>query len=216
MYKLYCAQCTLIFLIVSCHFSIACTLSSLLLWFLSLIFILIYAIIGAVGGCNMRKESEDSKRLDETFRILNDRINYVYQFVMLYNSYVMSEHDYGTGHMVTMIEAHTLTYIEENPGTTVTELAKYWNKTKGALSQTVTRLVNKGLVSRHKTEQNAKTVLLYPTEDGRRLSQAHRLYNTIDISKTLNDLLKDCTMEEIDSFYKVLGSYIKLLKNDFE
>ncbi|MBT9779614.1 MarR family transcriptional regulator [Clostridium sp. MCC353] len=160
----------------------------------------------------MKKVSKESNQLDQTFRILNERTNCVYQFAMLYNSYIMSEHNYGTGQKVTMIEAHILAYIEENPGTTITALARYWNRTKGAISQTVARLVDKGLVSRHKSAMNAKTVLLYPTEEGRKLSQAHKLYNTIDLSRTLNELLKECTMEEIDSFYKVLGSYIKLLK----
>lgn len=159
---------------------------------------------------------KEQNNLNEKFHQLNDRQNNIYQFVMLYNDYIVSTHDYGMGQVVSMTEAHILTYIEENPGTTITNLAKYWNKTKGALSQTVSKLVDKGLVYRHKTENNAKTVLLFVTEEGLKLSKAHKLYDTIDIAKTLDDLLKECTIEEIESFYKVIGVYIKLLKNGFK
>jgi len=154
--------------------------------------------------------------IDETFHALNDRHNNIYQFVMKYNDYILSTHDYGEGIPLTMIEAHTLTYIEDNPGITVTELAAYWNKTKGAISQTVSRLEEKGLVIKKKKEGNAKNLHLYPTETGIRVSKAHKLYDTIDIAKTMGELRKECSAEEIESFYKVLAVYNKVIKNDFE
>ena len=83
---------------------------------------------------------QDDSFIDMTFHTLNERHNAIYQFVMRYNDYILSTHDYGEGIPMTMIEVHTLTYIEEHPGVTVTELAKYWGKTKGALSQTASRL----------------------------------------------------------------------------
>lgn len=93
-----------------------------------------------------------------------------------------------------MIEAHTLTYIEEHPGTTVTELSKYWGKTKGALSQTVTRLTEKGLVEKIKTADNAKNVRLYVTGTGARLSKSHKLFDTVDIAKIMGELRKECSV----------------------
>ena len=154
--------------------------------------------------------------IDETFHALNERHNNIYQFVMRYNDYIISTHDYGLGTPLTMIEAHTLTYIEENPGVTVTELAAYWNKTKGALSQTVSRLCEKGLVSKEKRDGNAKSVRLYPTETGITLSKAHKLYDTVDIAKTMGELRKECTPEEIDAFYKVISVYNQVIQRDFE
>lgn len=154
--------------------------------------------------------------IDETFHTLNERHNSIYQFVMRYNDYIISTHDYGLGILLSMIEAHTLTYIEENPGITVTELASYWNKTKGALSQTVSRLSDKGLVTKEKKEGNAKNVLLYATDIGVKLSKAHKLYDTIDIAKTMGELKKECSPEEIDNFYKVISVYNKVIQNDFE
>lgn len=66
--------------------------------------------------------------IDQTFHTLNERHNSIYQFVMRYNDYILSVHDYGEGIPMTMIEVHTLTYIEEHPGVTVTELANTGGK----------------------------------------------------------------------------------------
>lgn len=164
---------------------------------------------------NTNDTYEDSI-IDETFHTLNERHNNIYQFVMRYNDYILSTHEYGDGILLTMIEVHTLTYIEENPGVTVTQLAKYWNKTKAALSQTVSRLAEKGLVLKTKKEDNAKNVCLYPTELGIRLSKSHKLYDTLDITKTMGELKKECSVEEIEAFYKVISVYNKVIQKDFE
>ena len=55
-----------------------------------------------------------------------------------------------------MVEVHTLTIMEENPGIIVTEVALEWNHTKGDVSQTITKLENRGLIVRNKAENNAK------------------------------------------------------------
>ena len=36
-----------------------------------------------------------------------------------------------------MMEIHTLTYIDDRPGITATELSKLWHKSKSAISQTI-------------------------------------------------------------------------------
>jgi len=166
---------------------------------------------------NLNTSAKDADSIiNDTFHALNNRHNNIYQFVMRYNDYILSVHDYGEGVPLTMIEAHTLTYIEENPGITVTSLASYWDKTKGALSQTVSRLAEKGLVSKEKKEGDAKSVFLYATESGVKLSKAHKLYDTLDIAKTMGELRKECSAEEIDAFYKVISVYNKVIQKDFE
>lgn len=158
----------------------------------------------------------DIDEVDKNFHTLNNRHNNIYKFVMRYNEYILSSHDYGEGIPLSMIEVHTLTFIEENPGTTVTELAAYWNKTKGAISQMVTKLNNKNLVEKKKKENNGKTVHLYVTEIGEKLSKSHKIYDTIDIAKTMKELEKECTPEEIDTFFKVIAIYNKVIEKDFE
>jgi len=164
----------------------------------------------------MENDNKQNGMIDESFRALNERHNRIYQFVLMYNNYIFSTHDYGMGIPLTMIEAHTLTYIEDNPGCTATDLIYYWNRTKGSISQIVSHLEKSGLVEKRKKEGNKKTLYLYVTKLGAQLSKAHKLYDTIDIAKTMEHLKKECTAEEIESFYKVLDVYNQVIRKDFE
>lgn len=160
--------------------------------------------------------SPDPSFIDTTFQPLNNRHQIIYEFVMRYDDYIYDTHDYGTGVPLTMIESHTLTYIDDHPGTTVTELTRFWHKTKGAISQIVTRLEQNGLVSKQKKEDNAKLVRLYTTEAGARASNAHKMYDIIDITKTLGEIGEKCTPEEIDTFFRVMQVYYEVISKDFE
>ena len=165
----------------------------------------------------MRKiKADDAAAVDRKYRTLNSRYNNLYRFVMHYATYIYSTHSYGGAVPLTMIEVHTLSYIEDNPGTTSSELVRYWDKTKGAISQILTRLADCGLISKEKTKDDGKTIHLYVTEEGRRLSMAHKLYDINDIAKTVSHLRKECTAEEIDTFFKVIGVYNDVMRKDFE
>ena len=158
------------------------------------------------------EEANTQNSVNDIFQRLNDKANLLYKFALLYGDYAAEIKDYGTGALINMVEVHTLSAIEDNPGINVSELALMWKRTKGAISQTVTKLEKKGYIMRRKQEGNAKTVLLYPTETGMRLSQAHKLYDSVEVSKTMNDLLlAGSTMDEIDAFFSVTAKYIKIL-----
>ncbi|RGY96192.1 MarR family transcriptional regulator [Clostridium sp. AM58-1XD] len=150
--------------------------------------------------------------LEDLTKNLVVKADLLYKFVLLYSNYLSSSKDYGTGNMVSMVEVHTLTQIYDNPGITVTQLANYWRRTKSAVSQTVGKLESRGLITRTVSENNKKVYELYVTEEGRKLSAAHKAYDLVEISHTLEDLLKTCTYDEIDTFYKVLESYIHLFE----
>ncbi len=155
------------------------------------------------------------ENLDETFRVLDERHNNIYQFVMGYSNYILAEHDYGQGIPLTMIEVHTLTYIEDHPDVTITELARMWHKTKSALSQVISHLEREGLLTKRRKEGNAREMRLELTEAGLRMSRAHKLYDTNDIAKTTAELRRSCSEEEIDAFYKVLGVFNRVMEEDF-
>lgn len=157
---------------------------------------------------------KDSKQLDETYQRLNKRAEIIYRFVSLYNDYIYEERDYGTGVQLKMIEIHALTMIEQKPGITATELASNMYKTKGAISQTLKKLVEKGYVLRQYKENDSKTLLLYATEAGKMLSSAHKLYDITEIGQTLQELRSIFADEEIDTFYKVMEQYSELLKSE--
>ncbi|HDF4155847.1 TPA: MarR family transcriptional regulator [Clostridioides difficile] len=155
---------------------------------------------------------KEQASMNDIFLYLKAKSNSLYKFVILYNEFINKPKDYGTGELINMVEVHILTAIEENPGISPTQLAKIWNRTKGAISQTISKLEKKGYITKEKKEGNAKTILLYPTISGVELSKAHKLYDTIDVTRTFEYLIKECTLEEIDSFYKVIDLFINLLE----
>ena len=148
--------------------------------------------------------------IDRVYAQLSPRADKLYRFVMAYSDYINEAKDYGTGRLINMVEVHTLTMIEDQPGVTVSDLARQWDRTKSAVSQNIKKLEAKGLVYRVPDENDAKMLHLYPTEEGVRLSTAHKLYDNMDIMQTKNDLLRTRTIEEIDTFYKVLDAYYDL------
>ena len=155
--------------------------------------------------------SATNSSIDSIFKQLNERADLLHQFVILYSDYITESNDYGTGDPINMAEVHMLTTIEENPGINVSDLAQLRHRTKGAISQTIKKLEAKGYIMRRKLENNAKTVPLFPTEKGVVLSQAHKRFDAVEVSKTLDELMrKGCTAEGIDMFFFVMSKYMEL------
>lgn len=152
--------------------------------------------------------------VNQIFEQLNRKADMLYRFVIMYSDYIAEKHDYGTGELLTMAEAHTLASIVDNPGITVTKLAEYWKHTKGAISLTTRKLEEKGYLERRQMNGNAKNVHLFPTQKGESFNLQHRIYDSIEVSGTIQDLLKSCTLEEIDTFFKVVEQYIVILRED--
>ena len=128
----------------------------------------------------------------------------------------MSAHQYGDNYTLTMMEVHTLSYIEDHPGTSSGELIQYWDKTKGTISQILTKLEKLELIEKRKKDGNAKNLYLYVTAEGSRVSKAHKMYDILDIAKTMSQLQKQCSAEEIEAFYHVISVYNEVIKKDFE
>lgn len=152
--------------------------------------------------------------INEAYQILNKRAELIYEFTILYYNYIYANHSYGTEQTFTMMEIHTLTHIEDNPGVTITELAKIWKKTKSAVSQTVKKLVDSGFVEKRYKDNNNKSILLYVTDKGKQLSYVHKAYDVSDITQTASYLISKCGPEDVDAFYRVLEVYISLLKEE--
>ena len=47
------------------------------------------------------------------------------------------------------------------------------------------------------------------------MSQSHKIFDIEDIAKPLGQLQKQCTAEEIDTFYKVVRVYNQVIRKDF-
>lgn len=139
----------------------------------------------------------------------------IYRFTMLVMDEMRQPRDYGDGQVLNMVEIHTIAMIAEEPGLCISEVAKKWNRTLGAASRNINRLVDKGYVIKRKEEGDDKTIHLYLTARGQKLAEQHHnldLQVTNEFSKiiaekhewselvTFHDVL-----ETLYDFYKARG-----------
>jgi DNA-binding MarR family transcriptional regulator len=156
--------------------------------------------------------SDDKENIDvtEQSRLFN-RAVVRYDFVEAYNQYMKIARDYGTGETINMVEVHTLTLIEEHPGIMAKDVASMWNRTKGAVSQTLAKLEKRGLIERRKENGNSKNVHIYVTHEGKKLSETHRAYDLKQLIWADKELLKDFDQNEVAVFYRVMEKYTALM-----
>jgi len=100
----------------------------------------------------------------------NELQNLIDQFLKILHLYsVISRKpkDYGTGDLLYFTELHTITVVARNNEINMTRLADIMGVTKGAISQTINKLVRKGLIQ--------KTNITNPKEVNLRLSEKGRI-----------------------------------------
>lgn len=157
------------------------------------------------------KPINEKEEINSTYAKLSLRADVLYHFVTTYSNYIHQARDYGTGRVINMAEVHILTMIADEPGITTNVLAQKWKCTKAAVSQNVKKLEEKKFVYRIQDKTNKKVFHLYVTEEGEQLALAHKRFDILDIIETKQELLKYCTEDEIDTFYKVLEMYQNIL-----
>lgn len=155
----------------------------------------------------------DFSDIDNAYRKMTVKANMLYEFVILYHNYIYAKHTYEAENC-NMMEIHTLTYIDDCPGITATQLSKIWHKSKSAISQTVKKLIEAGYVEKRYLENNEKTARLYVTDKGKRLSSVHKAYDVADITQTTAYLVEQCSEADLDAFYRIIEQYTKLLKSE--
>ncbi len=124
-----------------------------------------------------------------------------------------SPRDYGSGEYFNPVEVHMASYIADNPGISATTVARDWNRTKGAVSQIIKKLEEKGVICREKEQGNDKTICLYVTEKGARLDELHREYDTRNYERFLDVLENYFSEEDIQKTFAVLDAWIELSMN---
>ena len=122
---------------------------------------------------------------------------------------------FGTGVLMHTKEIHTVQAIGRRSGINVTKLAEQAGVTKGAVSQTINKLVRKGLARKTHAPGNEKEVILELTDLGWVGFQNHEKFHmdTLDIARQYyGDRLKS-KLERInlavDDIYKMLNEYEK-------
>lgn len=156
----------------------------------------------------------DSKHMDQA--VLSAAMELFYTFVMeSYDNYTMT-HDYGTGKKINMVEIHTLSLIADHPGITVSETAQMWRRTLSAASQNVNKLQQKGLITKQKEAGNDKTIHLYVTEEGQRLSDLHKENDQREFQKTYDRLRSENSDEDLNTMLRIMRLALQIVREDNE
>lgn len=99
----------------------------------------------------------------------NELQNLIDQFLKILHLYSIigrKPKDYGTGDLLYFTEIHTITMVGKNMEINMTRLAEIMGVTKGAISQTIRKLVNKNYILKSNST-NRKEVNLRLSEKGK-------------------------------------------------
>lgn len=157
---------------------------------------------------------QENYSISQIYEAFEQKNQLLYKFIDLNHDYSTRSRDYGSGITATMVEIHTLSCIADNPGITSSALAALHRKTKGAISQIVIKLEKKGYIYREKHPSDKKKVLLFVTKEGENINIIHKKYDTDNMKITLDRLLEKCTMDEIDTFFKVVSVFNENFEKD--
>lgn len=141
--------------------------------------------------------------MNTQYQELSAKAEHLYRFVNQFKASFHKPRDYS-GHYINMVEVHDLTYIDDHPGTTATHMAKTTRRTRGAVSQVLSKLENNNLIRREQSPDNASVMLLYTTETGKQISDAHKRHDVFMLNAMNRVLSRHFSDEEIDSFYRIL------------
>lgn len=109
-------------------------------------------------------------------------------------AYEKTPRTYGTDDLLYVAEAHLIDTIGKDEFLTATDIAKKTYKTKGAVGQTIEKLLKKDLVYKVPDVKDTRRHILKLTEKGKTVFEHHRLKDeTIygDHLKNLNEYSKE-------------------------
>jgi DNA-binding MarR family transcriptional regulator len=125
------------------------------------------------------------------------------RIVNKYNSLQERPLDYGCGEDLYPSEIHVVEAIGKHPEAHMAEIARILGVTRGAIQQTVDRLVKKGLVEKFMDENDRKRVYLELTAKGDAAFDGHQEYHA-EQSSRMEKLFAGLRPGEVTSFKNIL------------
>ena len=130
-------------------------------------------------------------------------IELIGRIIHKYNQWDNKKRTYGTDIPLTKAEIHTIAAVGDHPGINITTLAQVLGVTKGAASQMIYRLVDKGTVEKKVSPDSDTEVVLSLTEDGQINYQTHQAYH-----QEGNDTAQKLLEEMPDALYTNMVAYL--------
>lgn len=134
--------------------------------------------------------------------IFHEMMETFYEYSRKMNAYESIPRKYGTEDELYMVEAHTINLIGDKVQTNISELAELTNKTKGALSQMVERLIKKEMVTKIKNPLDNREVIIQLTEKGKVVYDFHKELDKREYRTLLKDL-HEFTAEDLLKYTKI-------------
>jgi DNA-binding MarR family transcriptional regulator len=103
---------------------------------------------------------------------------------------------FGVPELMHASEIHMVMHIGDNPGVHVSELARIVGVTRGAVSQLVSKLEKKGLVTKAEDSENSLKTVPVLTNKGKVAYYAHEQRHE-EINEELCDFLKGLTDKDV-------------------
>jgi DNA-binding MarR family transcriptional regulator len=139
---------------------------------------------------------------------MNDRLVKVGDSLLrIFNKFLENQRQpryYGVEEPLYPAEVHLVMLIGHTPNASITELAEAGGVTKGAVSQMVKRLENKGLITRKQGTEDAKRVALELTSKGKIAFYSHeRIHEEADAE--LLNFLKSLGPKQLQTVERFLN-----------
>jgi DNA-binding MarR family transcriptional regulator len=148
--------------------------------------------------------------VDKKRRVITDIAQYVTRIKNKLNKLEKKSIDFGTGEKLYASELHTIEAIGEEYGNTVTELCNLFGITKGAVSQIISKLEKKQLISKKRNTDYAKEINISLTEKGWIIFKSHKkLHNAMDVE--FLSFMKTIPEDELKTFLSILKNMEKYI-----
>lgn len=156
---------------------------------------------------------ENKTPINQVLRRVNHRVGALYDFLMVAGSIINNLEITSHGHRLTILEIRIIMIIKESPGITATDICKRWCRTRGAISQMLKKIEQKGFIYREKDPQNDRIHCLYVTDWGVDAVNEYTIKDFQDDTYIVRHLLESCTEDELRAFYKVVDCYRQVLQD---
>ena len=126
-----------------------------------------------------------------------------YRLINKYNQKSKKAKNYGTEDLLYTAEVHMIDIIGSYEKTTTTKLAQILGITKGAVSQTAHKLLDKGLIVKSNSEDNKNEVYISLSTTGRTVFEYHKKMH-FNMQKQIQDILNDLSPESVLAVEKII------------
>jgi DNA-binding MarR family transcriptional regulator len=137
---------------------------------------------------------------------LTDLIDLFLKILHLYSIINRKPKDYGTGDMLYLTEIHTIRIVGENQKLNMTNLARIMGVTKGAISQTIRKLVAKNFILKENTN-NRKEFSLSLSDKGKIVFRGQESFRRelFSFAETLYDQAKPSERQLVKRLFTAIS-----------